>query len=623
MQKITSDSEIEQVMKRIGVGEGEELRESEKRSSTLEKFAQLRSRNPRVTLNLKDTNTAFVSVDKDGVDEFKDIVVPTKKFKQQVTGLPDDYFDYLLQRAFTVHECGHVLYSSYPALREYSDFVREEEDTDTETYVNMFQHFFNALEDGAIEEYLRQSFLVEEELHALRATLHENENHYMGREYSVEDRTEYHYPFFHAVMVACLNIGIYDNGELDKLLDENNDKHFFAKRGGEQMEDMFKQSVLPRIQKDIPKIQEETDARERARLCYELWDYIRDYIKRSTTPGKTEWKRDMENQKGNSYAPGVPENISKGHGGQEGEPIAIVSSEGDDEPTPGQGNIDSESMEEKAKGGIRSETEQQGGDWSEELEQIVNSLQGGDGVDEIAIAEGGEVNTTRKNTAKKLGKRCERIFQRRLKELRRDREKIGQRRGKLDSRRMVQADRGSTKIFKRTEEGNDKNYSCTLVVDRSGSMSGRIDDVELAVGAIAYGLEENGVDTCILDTHNSMTTLSKPFGSEVDYHTDTLFSNRVGGGTPLTYTMQFARQRIGEGAGDNPFAIVITDGAPRDTEAFKKEVRNANFPVLGLYLTHGMSGVEDQLSLYDRAIAVSSDEDVGSKITHLINGVMF
>lgn len=641
MKRITSDSTVEEVMAELGVGPEEKLRESSKRKNTLEKFAQMRSRNPKVTLSLKETPTAFVEVD-DELDEFVDITVTTKRFQQTVTQIPEKYSDYLIQKAMCSHEVGHVLYSDWPVLEQFMEKAKEDElshegvdESMADSYKQMFQNFYNVLEDGAIEKYLTDEFRLDEEILHLRATLHEDK--YFGQEYSADGReSEYHYPFFYAVMTAALNLGVYDNGELDKLLDENNDKHIFAIRGGEVDREMFIQDVLPMLRSSIPKIHSHTDAYDRTEAIYDLWCEIRKYIDRAQTPGRMEFNQQQKQSSSQSYVEGVPENLSKGHGEQDKEPVTIQPGSGDDESksqTHGEKQGDRTeisdenegvgSSKQKAKEGIIAETMQESGDWSDELEEIINALSGGKGTDQIAIADDGEINQSRVDEAEKLSGRTARLFERRLRQLNKDKVVRNKERGEFDSRALIPAERGSTRIFKQTKKGNKKNYSCMIVLDRSGSMSGRIDEVELAAGAIAWGLEENGVDTSIIDTESSMTTLSKPFGTSVDSFKQKVFSGRCGGGTPLTHTMKFARQRMSRGDGDYPFAIVITDGRPHNTEGFKNEISNANFPVLGLYLSNSRDHVDNQLSLYDKAIVCEPGEDINQNLINLINSIIF
>lgn len=641
MKRITSDSTVEEVMAELGVGPEEKLRESSKRKNTLEKFAQMRSRNPKVTLSLKETPTAFVEVD-DELNEFVDITVTTKRFQQTVTQLPEKYSDYLIQKAMCSHEVGHVLYSDWPALEQFMGKVKEDElshegvdESMADSYKQMFQNFYNVLEDGAIEKYLTDEFRLDEEILHLRATLHEDK--YFGQEYSADGQeSEYHYPFFYAVMTAALNLGVYDNGELDKLLDENNDKHIFAIRGGEVDREMFIQDVLPMLRSSIPKIHSHTNAYDRTEAIYDLWCEIRKYIDRAQTSGRMEFNQQQKQSSSQSYIEGVPENLSKGHGEQDKEPVTIQSGSGDDESksqTHGEKQGDRTeisdenegvgSSKQKAKEGIIAETMQESGDWSDELEEIINALSGGEGTNEIAIADDGEINQSRADEAEKLSGRTARLFERRLRQLNKDKVVQNKERGEFDSRALIPAERGSTRTFKQTKKGNKKNYSCMIVLDRSGSMSGRIDEVELAAGAIAWGLEENGVDTSIIDTESSMTTLSKPFGTSVDSFKQKVFSGRCGGGTPLTHTMKFARQRMSRGDGDYPFVIVITDGRPHNTERFKNEISNANFPVLGLYLSNSRDYVDNQLSLYDKAIVCEPGEDVNQNLINLINSIIF
>jgi len=515
MKRITSEDSVEEVMAQLGVGEGEELRESSKREDMLERFAQMRSRNPKTTVTLEETSTAFVKVDEE-LEEFVDITVTTKRFEQTVSDLPGKYHDYLLQKSQTGHEIGHILYSDWPALEHYMDKVEEDElqyegvdESMAESYKQMFQNFANVLEDGAIEKYLTEEFRLDEEILHLRSTIHEDK--YFGQQYPLEKdddgniiMSEYQYPLFYAVMTAALNLGVYDNGELDKLLDESNENHAFAIRGGEVDREMFIQDILPMMRSYVPKIHQETDAWERMEKIYELWCEVRKYIDRSQTSGRMEFEQKQKQQDSNSYIEGVPENLSEPHGEQDSEPVMIGSPGGDeessdDELTHGERQgIASEtshesdgggSIEEKAREGVIEEAKQESGDWSDEIEEIINALGAGEGTDEIAVAEDGVVNQSRMQKAKRLSDRTSRLFARRLRQLNKDKVVRGKERGEFDSRALIPAERGSTRTFKQVKEGKDKNYSCMLVVDRSGSMRNDIDDVELATGAIAWGLE--------------------------------------------------------------------------------------------------------------------------------------
>lgn len=634
--KITNESKIEDVMMRLGVGEGQELRDDPRRETTLRQFAQLRSRNPQTKLKIKDVPTAFVKSKTEDGGSFTDITIPNKKYEQTITNLPEKYHDYIIQRALTAHEVGHILYSSYQAFKKYLDKVEEEEKkkevitkSEAKQYQKMFSRLYNVIEDGAVETYLGEDFRLEEDIIHTRATIHEGQ--YLGSVYPIENRTEYHYPFFFAVQAACLNLGVYDNKELDKLLDDDNDEFLFAKRGREKDRMMFEDEALPLIKKSIPDIQAEKDAQVRSKKIHELWLEIREFIDKATTSGREEMEIENKTKEGDGYAEGVPDNLSDGHGDQKSESSGSESGGSEDgEEMPGKMKGDRArnshgfegEVEDKAKQYVLNEAKREGGDWSEELENIINSL-GGEGVEEIYVAEDGDVDHERMNKAKNNSQKAKRLFARRLRQVNKDKTIKNKYRGEFDSGNMINAARGSTRCFKQKREGTEKNYSCMIVLDRSGSMSGSVENVELVAGSIAWGLQDIGVDTCILDTENSQTTLSKPFGADVENFKEKLFAGRYGGGTPITGTLKFARRRMERGEGKFPFMIVITDGGAHNKSAFKEQVRKANFPVLGFYLSNSREGVKDQLSLYNRAVVAKNSDELNQKMINLIKRIAF
>ena len=614
MKRISSESSVKEVMRNLALGSEENLRESVRRKNNLEKFAQLRSRNPRATLNLKHEKTAYVKADK-SIEEFVDIVVTSKKFKQIDSSFPEQYHDYILQKAFTVHEVAHILYSSYPAMKKYAEKV-EKENSPTERKI--FENIFNALEDGAIEKFASEEFLVGEELHHLRRTIHED--NYVGKEVSKGDEKEYHYPMLHAIFTAIINIGIYDNGELRKLLDENNQKHVMAFRES-GLNSKLLEEIIPKIEKSVEQIQKTTDAGKRVELSYELWKEIQKCLDRSTTPGKNEMKKEWSDE--DSYqSGGIPRNINEGHGEASHEPS------GESEETLSerreQADFDGDNgFAEDVQEELINEMKQESGDWSDELEEIINSLSAGDGIDEIYIPDDGDVSEKRKREAINHGKRYAKKFRNKLKRQKRNREVRNKTFGKLDTsgNNMMKGHRGSNKIFSKIREGDEKDYNCIIVVDRSASMNSKINDVEKSVGAISYGLEQVGVDVSILETYANKTAIGKPFGTKTEDFSGKLFAGRYGGGTPLRYSIRFGKERMKRGKNKVPFMIVVTDGVPKKKEKVKQEIKTANFPVLGIYLSNG--DMSDQISLYDKAVKVESGTGIEQKTSQLIDNIVF
>ena len=649
MKRITANSQVEEVMMDIGVGEGQELRESEKRRSNLEKFAKLRSRQPETDLELQNVSTAFVSVDEDEDDgEFKSIVIPTEKYEQKVTDLPQDYFDYLIQKGMTIHEVGHILYSSWPAYKKYEEKVRDMESKEkAETRVKMFQNLWNVFEDGAIEKFLSEDYRVEEEILCLRSSIHED--HYQGKPREDGIRTIYIYPSFYLVMAASLCEAVYDNGELDKILDEDNDK--FRIPGSTEGE-WFRNDILPAIQDTTDKVLNEYDAEKRVEYVFDLWKEISDFLDQSIMSGDGEMKKENagDNQQ-SSYSPKAPSNVSEGHGDQNQSPSPSSGNgnqeedeqgEGDDSANHGkemgekaeeiQENSQQEKeIEKKGKQGVVEESKQEGAsDWSDEIEEFIDILGAGDGHDELIIADKGEKDNSKISKAQNYGKRSAKQFRRSLHQLRKEKVKRGQRRGEFDPRRMVPAERGDTRVFRRTEKGDEYDYRCMIIDDRSGSISNDIDEVELATGSISYGLEANGVDVSVMDICNGRPRIVKPFGTKTDNFTDRLFTGEYGGGTPLRYVIKYGRKRMDRGNGQIPFMIIICDGAPNSFDSYREQIKKCNFPVLGLYIRNDMdrrelrrSNLEKDMEMFDKGVVSTKEDDIQQQTINLIRKIMF
>lgn len=604
MHKITSDSEIKEVMRTVGIN-------NHRRKEDLEKFAQLRSRDPTVKLELSDTETAFVQIKEGekGIEEFRNITVTNKEFDQHPDyKLPEKYHKYLIQKGFTAHEVGHILYSSYKSMKHYVDLVKDED------YNNaiIFKNLYNIMEDGAVEKFLSEDYYLEEELNHVRGSIHENQE--MGLSYDGEK----HYPFIHAVFTALMNMGVYDNGELEKLLDKDNEKYQIAKRGQKNDRELLIE-ILPELRKYTEKVQNEYDAEKRSQIIYEdVWPLVKEKIGQSRTSGKN---RIQNGKKQKSYIKNGPEHMSEGHGSQQESPTG--RNENDSTIADERKEINSEDIEEKTKEQLNKIARRNLEGMEEELQKVMKSLKGGEGVEEIYIPEDGKVNSRKLSEAKRVSRRCERIFKRVLQKKQRDRVIKDKRHGRFDSDRMIEAKRGSTYVYEEEIEGDKKDYSCVIVSDRSGSMRQNISSVEISAGAVAYGLESVGVDTCLMDTYKSKTTLAKPFQTDIKDFERKIFDGRCGGGTPLRYSLKFARERIQNGNGKVPFMIVITDGKPSSEKKTKEEIRKANFPVLGLYLNNNRENIEEQLQMYDRSVVVTEEDNVSGKLMNLINAVIF
>jgi Mg-chelatase subunit ChlD len=226
------------------------------------------------------------------------------------------------------------------------------------------------------------------------------------------------------------------------------------------------------------------------------------------------------------------------------------------------------------------------------------------------------------NESQRIGNRVARDFRNRLLREKRSKVKRGKRRGQFDRSRMVHAARGSTRVFKKEEEGDEKDYSCMVVLDRSGSMSSDgINEAEMAVTALTSALEDVGVDSSVLDLYHSEARLVKSFGQETKDVKEHLVNSSASGGTPLTEVLHLARERVSDH--DNPFMIVITDGRPGSPDTYREELDKCHFPVLGVYLTGNQK--PDDEKYFHRQVYVNGREtdELRTKLHNLANEVLF
>ena len=242
-----------------------------------------------------------------------------------------------------------------------------------------------------------------------------------------------------------------------------------------------------------------------------------------------------------------------------------------------------------------------------------------------------EYDADRWQTAVSEGNKLAKILRNRLQRERASVIKHGQRGGRLDRRRMMLSERGSTRIFEREEENDEKDYDVIIVVDRSGSMSGNaINNAEIAAGSVALACEKVGIDTCILGMYNNEAQLTKPFGVDTDKKKENIVragQNQTSGGTPLSDTVFLARQRVQQNSDKNPFMVVITDGAPGRPEKYREQLDACTFPVLGIYMTnqrHVNNGHHDKDdALFHRITYVTSGNELSSSLNNLIQEIMF
>lgn len=628
--RLTADTDIDALAERLGVGPDEELRSSTRREQHLETYGRIMAGEPDLTLDLHPEAADIVL--KDGENRIR---IPTRAFDQPETDLPQNAYDLLSQETLTLHEVGHYLYSDWPSfedrqddLEEYlKDYLPETKQDHATVYQSAFKMVWNAIEDGCIERFLGIEFRCENEFYIINENLSSANSFGKTHMRGGEDRTVY--TMLQAVLLALMDIGHHESGDLKKLLDTGNANHTITTSD----DDRRFRDFLPRIEKVIEDAQSEPDAVTRNDIVCTFFMDLVDLLDEADTSGL----RDVNKQGEASPMDGKPDDAHEGigeaqadmdmddmdaHGGSSGssDPTAVEPAKAvgggdnddvqdDDGGESGLGDLEDD-VADQYEDALRDEAKEIDGGESliEELETFQDVLKrGGKGQTnmELIIPDRSEPNHERWSQARAEGKRLKTILEDRLQESRHDQWRRGVQSGKFDRGRMIQAARSDPRACKRPRQGDQKDYSCILVVDRSGSMKNDIEDVEIATGAFAYALEQLGVDVMVLDFVGGRTRLAKPFGQSIQSAKDTVFTGKSGGGTPLTDASHLSRLRVGDGAGSAPFAIIITDGEARNKETYRQEVGKCNFPVIGVYLRSDMARASDsgQLSQLQSGMA--------------------
>lgn len=232
--------------------------------------------------------------------------------------------------------------------------------------------------------------------------------------------------------------------------------------------------------------------------------------------------------------------------------------------------------------------------------------------------------------AQRDGQKLANILMEKLRQEEKNKTRRNQRRGDIDRAQLPGlVTSGNTRIFQKTEPGGKKDYSCMVVLDRSGSMGGRdIQVAQRAVGAFMFALDKVGIDVSLMDMYNNEARVVSPFGQNVKAAHGGIYSDESGGSTPLSDCLFVARERLKQ-RGGNPFVIVITDGHPDDNQQYMDELRQCHMPVLGVLLNLGQDEssvpdwMEEQKQNYHRQNMVFNQNELQDALEELAWTVMF
>lgn len=635
---------------------------SDTRRAFLQKYA-------RIISGVHGTRLQFGPIACVNMEEGDPVIsIPAEEFDQPVTDYRDPVFNLMMQETLTIHEISHILYTNYRSFKRYFNKINE-----PDSY--LFKEVWNALEDGAIEQQIRHAYSVGDELEVMNANFTENV------EYGTEQSSgEVVYTMHEAITTALMDLAIFDSGNFSMIVDDKEDHRLCTPHDQELFEDFIPEvksavkDVLTdpsskRRNKRIYQFFEEMqdlldeshiDGRQEKQDEAEEGDQghpipgMPDDTEGHTGEEKKEaymlGTEDQEEQAEGQISSGMPddEEEEEGSGGASGEDEeeapedeeeeqGSAGSDGDEEEEEHGEDVETkEDLQEEYEEELENEWEQQAKEQDgvqEEMEEAVNFLEAIDGGTsssnsdwnpedvELEIPEPrDDYIQDRYDEARRKAKSLENILRARLQSEKETKMRRNQRRGGFDSKRMIPAAMGSTRVFEQEIELHEKDYDCVVVYDRSGSMNTRDRPLEIAGGMLAKALNNVGVNTSVIGLHGSEARLELPFGAPMESKKGQLFSGDTGGGTPLSKAIFLARHRLMQEQ-SQPFMIVITDGMPDNRGRYKDELRKCTFPVIGVYVNTSESS--DEMNEYFHRIANVEGDDLDLKLKRLIQQVMF
>lgn len=584
-----------------------------------------------------EKRTAHINQTKDP----SEAVISGREFPQPVTDYSPLAWDWLCQRLLTAHEAAHARYTNHEdfAERLRTRFDRSEQE--------LAKDLWNAGEDTAIEAQLRRDV---PNYDAIINTFRENRAaaslHSENAILSLADATT----------VAVLEKGTYDSGRLDVLLDQNDGRLQFR---DEQARETFENTILPAVNDMLADVLDESYSPRRNERLLDFAREVVDAIKEDEQEQEQEQEQQGDDgdeqdnsddgQSGNDDAGDEDEESEAGQGdaegdesGDAGEPAPAEGLDTDDADGPDgfpddASDMDDDGEAEEADELDGAETDDNGEveapassddvETDEELEQELEEKAEQDTPD----AEGGDDSSTGRaddeivrerpddavdegtwRSAMQEADRLERVLKQ-LIESDTSRRKRFQRRGRVDGTQIHRTATGEKRINVQRNKPEEPDLTFVLVLDRSGSMGGRISQAEIATIAFAEALERVGVQVAVYDLHNNAVRVGCNFDTPIQRAKSSLATGAVGGGTPLSDAIDMAVDEIPAASRDSCRALVISDDNPNSPERYRGAVQNCPFPVVGVLL----SDTAD-MDLYTRAVTVNQDgSDISSSLQNL------
>lgn len=217
------------------------------------------------------------------------------------------------------------------------------------------------------------------------------------------------------------------------------------------------------------------------------------------------------------------------------------------------------------------------------------------------------------------------IFRDRFRQKQKSEIKRGQTEGRFDGRAMIDADRGSRRVKKRIEEGDDLDYEAYFVLDRSASMRGKdVKRAQEAVVTLMVAMEDCGIDTELVDFKGENVTVVKTASRDVRPETSKIFTDGAGSGTPLDKIAEMMEGRI-SGTSGNPFLVFVTDVevTGKTKSRYMETVEEMDWPVLAVTIGDDANITDEEGNrLYNYAVRAEDSSVIKQRLEDLARNVI-
>lgn len=614
MKRVDPGTNVASIQKHfMASSDREKVRTSVQRREHLEKLASLHSgKDVYVQISGEEAYADIAKRDsRTGYTDRLVINIPAETPSQSVTNYDGEAWDLLFQKAELYHELGHVLYTDWPSFEDVL-FGDGQQFGVEQSLRAVFRDWWNALEDAAIERLLAGRFNIEDDLRVKNENLlRQNHPASVGQ-----------YKTLHEAVSIALMEYKHPIGWIDTLLDPSVDEMEFLT---DEDRELFVDEIHPIIGDMAPDIVSEGDPVERNHMVYAMFEKIKPHLDMGDAPGTDTDERALF---------GFPDDGEDRGDASEGLEAEMPGGE-DELPEPEQAmkhDFQQEYSDELQQEQDAIEEEQDRADDIEEWVRVIdNEYETGTSMSLDVLDDPPENGTFDPDTqaeAKRLSHSLSAELEARLQQERKSQKATGQRSGKVDTKRVHKTQQGKTNVFKKTDEPDEKDYACYIIVDRSGSMDSyeydMVPEVEQAAGALAYALEDVGIDVGQISLSQGWPRLEKSIGEDVDEAKQRMFRGYNGGGTPLSDALALAKARL-EDLGGHPFVIVLTDGKPDHRERYRDILHDCNFPVLGVYAAQhdNFDNSQKDEASYFHALEYRQYEEALDGVQNMVKQVMF